>query len=99
MSGMDGMGMDMSSDPMFRTYNQVLARGYWYIFAAVLVGFLLLRGIEHYQTWSRLVGSFYFSTVVHQIACSRPCHGLLSGEDVPNDVFVDCDLRGSIKDL
>jgi hypothetical protein len=55
MSGMDGMGMDMSSDPMFRTYNQILARGYWYIFAFVVGILLLLRAIEYYQHWSRLV--------------------------------------------
>ena len=53
MSGMDGMGMDMSSDPMFRTYNQVLARGYWYVIAFVVGFLLLLRAIEYRQNWSR----------------------------------------------
>ena len=55
MSSLMGSGMDMSSDPMFRTYNQVLARGYWYIIAFVVGIFLLLRAMEYYQTWSRLV--------------------------------------------
>lgn len=53
MSSMEGMGMDMSSDPMFRTYNQILARGYWYIFAFVAGILLLLRAIEYHQNWSR----------------------------------------------
>jgi hypothetical protein len=55
MSGMDGEGMDMSSDPMFRTFNQVLARGYWYTIASVLSFMVLLRTINFYQTWSRSV--------------------------------------------
>jgi hypothetical protein len=55
MSGMDGEGMDMSSDPMFRTFNQVLARGYWYTIASVLGFMVLLRMINFYQAWSRLV--------------------------------------------
>jgi hypothetical protein len=58
MSGMSGMGMDMSSDPMFRPHNQVLARGYWYIIAAVVVSILLLRGIDLYQNWARFVAAF-----------------------------------------
>jgi hypothetical protein len=49
------MGMDMSSDPMFRPHNQVLARGYWYIIAALVVSILLLRGIDLYQNWARFV--------------------------------------------
>jgi hypothetical protein len=53
MSSMEGMGMDSSSDPMFRPYNQVLARGYWYIISGVVGFLLLLRGVEYYQTWSR----------------------------------------------
>ncbi|KAI9767491.1 MAG: hypothetical protein M1839_004502 [Geoglossum umbratile] len=49
-----GAGMDMSSSPMFRTYSQALARGYWYIVAG-LVGFiLLLRAFEFYEIRSRL---------------------------------------------
>jgi hypothetical protein len=53
MSGMSGMGMDMSADPMFRPYNQVLAQGFWYIIAAVVTFILLLRGVEVYQNWAR----------------------------------------------
>ncbi len=53
MSSMDGSGMDMASDPMFRPYNQVLARGYWYIITAIVIFILLLRGVENYQTWAR----------------------------------------------
>jgi len=53
MSGMEGMGMDSASSPMFRPYNQRLARGYWFIIAG-FVGFLLfLRAIEYYQVWAR----------------------------------------------
>jgi hypothetical protein len=55
MSSLMGSGMDMSSDPMFRTYNQVLARRYWYIIAFVVGVFLLLRAMEYYKNWSRLV--------------------------------------------
>ncbi|KAE9370484.1 hypothetical protein N431DRAFT_343586 [Stipitochalara longipes BDJ] len=51
---MDGMGMDSASSPMFRPYNQKLARGYWYIIAGVVFFLLFLRGTEHYQTWARL---------------------------------------------
>ncbi|TAQ89268.1 hypothetical protein B7494_g2395 [Chlorociboria aeruginascens] len=54
MSGMMGEGMDMGSDPMFRTYNQLLAKGYWYIVTFVVVFFILLRAIEYHQNWSRL---------------------------------------------
>ena len=53
MSSMDGTGMDMSSDPLFRTYNLLLARGYWYIIAFVLGILLLSRAIEPHQNWSR----------------------------------------------
>jgi len=53
MSGMSGMGMDMSSDGMFYPYNSELARGFWYIIAGVLVFFFLLRVVGSYQTWSR----------------------------------------------
>jgi hypothetical protein len=53
MSGMLGMGMNMSSDPMFRTHNQVLAQGYWYIIAAVVGFILLLRVLDFYQNWAR----------------------------------------------
>lgn len=30
MSGMEGTGMDMGLDGMFRPLNQMLARMYWY---------------------------------------------------------------------
>ena len=50
--------MDMGSNPMFRPYNQTLAKCYWYIIAA-LVGFiLLLRAVEHLEIRSRLVCLF-----------------------------------------
>jgi len=55
MSGMSG-GMDMSSDPMFRIYNQQLAEDYWYIIAGFCGFMLFLRGGEYYQNWLRLVG-------------------------------------------
>jgi hypothetical protein len=54
---MMGEGMDMGSDPMFRTYNQILARGYWYIVTFVVAVFILLRAIEYHQNWSRLVAT------------------------------------------
>lgn len=53
MSGMSGMGMDMSSDGLFYDYNTALARGFWYIIAGVLVFLVLLQVIDSYQTWSR----------------------------------------------
>ena len=53
MSGMSGMGMDMSSDGMFYPYNSELARGFWYIIASVVVFLILLRVIDSYQAWSR----------------------------------------------
>jgi hypothetical protein len=53
MSGMEGMGMDSASDPMFRPYNQMLAEAYWYIIAGVVGFLLLLKGIEYYQNWAR----------------------------------------------
>jgi hypothetical protein len=52
---MEGMGMDSASDPMFRPYNQVLAREYWYIITGVVGFLLLLRGVACYQTWARYV--------------------------------------------
>jgi hypothetical protein len=45
--------MDSASDPMFRPYNQVLARGYWYIITGVVGFLLLLRVVEYYQIWAR----------------------------------------------
>jgi hypothetical protein len=59
MSSMDGMGMDSASSPMFRPYNQMLARGYWYIIAGVVGFLLLLRGIEYYEVWARQVVERY----------------------------------------
>jgi hypothetical protein len=53
MSGMSGMGMDMSSDGMFYPYNSELARGFWYTIAGVVVFLFLLRVVGSYQTWSR----------------------------------------------
>lgn len=56
MSSMDmSGGMDSSSDPMFRTFNQALAEDYWYIIAGILGFIVLLRAVDYYQTWSRLV--------------------------------------------
>jgi hypothetical protein len=55
MSGMEGMGMDSASSPMFRPYNQELARGYWYIIAGVIGFLIFVRGLEYYQTWARSV--------------------------------------------
>ena len=56
MSGMDmSGGMDSSSDPMFRSFNQALAEDYWYIIAGILGFIVLLRGVDYYQTWSRSV--------------------------------------------
>ncbi|PVH89754.1 hypothetical protein DL98DRAFT_476129 [Cadophora sp. DSE1049] len=46
--------ISMSSSPMFRTFDSKLARAYWYIIAGILGFILLLRAVDHYQTWSRL---------------------------------------------
>lgn len=53
MSSMMSGGMDMSSDGMFRTFNQALAEDYWYIILAILGFIVLLRGVDYYQTSSR----------------------------------------------
>jgi hypothetical protein len=54
MSSMDmSGGMDMSSDPMFRTFNQALAEDYWYIILAILGFTVWLRGVDYYQTLRR----------------------------------------------
>ncbi|ESZ98376.1 hypothetical protein SBOR_1254 [Sclerotinia borealis F-4128] len=53
MSGMSG-GMDMASNSMFRTYNQKLALGYWYIIAGFVGAVLLCRGFEMWRDWDRL---------------------------------------------
>lgn len=56
MSGMDmSGGMDSSSDPMFRPFNQSLAEDYWYIFVGILGFIVLVRAVDYYQTWSRSV--------------------------------------------
>lgn len=59
MSSMMGDGMDMGSDGMFRPYNQIMARGYWYIITFVVAVFILLRAIEYHQNWSRLVATTF----------------------------------------
>lgn len=55
MSSMQGMGMDMGSDGMFRPVNQTIAHAYWYIVAAFFASALLLKGAEAIESWSRLV--------------------------------------------
>ena len=57
MSSMEGTGMDMGSDGMFRPVNQVLARTYWYLVAAFFAFALCLKGIEAIESWSRSVVS------------------------------------------
>lgn len=59
MSSMEGMGMDMGSDGMFRPVNQTIARTYWYLFAAFFALALLLKGVGAIESWSRLV--FYLT--------------------------------------
>ena len=59
MSGMTGMGMDSSSGGMFLAHNQLLARTYWYIIAA-MVGFACflrsLRAIDiSYRSVPRII--------------------------------------------
>jgi hypothetical protein len=52
MGGMSG-GMEMTSDPIFRTYAQQLAEGYWYAIAG-MVGFMLsIRAFEYFDLRSR----------------------------------------------
>ena len=55
MSDMDGMGMDMGSDGMFRPVNQMLARTYWYLIAAFFASALLFKGFGAIESWSRSV--------------------------------------------
>lgn len=55
MSSMEGMGMDMGSDGMFRPVNQTIARTYWYLVAAFFASALLLKGVGAIESWSRLV--------------------------------------------
>ena len=55
MSGMSGMGMDMSTGGMFLADNQMLARTYWYIVAACLVAAGLFRLITFLVVQSRSV--------------------------------------------
>jgi len=52
VGGMDGQGMDMSSDGLFRPYNSLLARDFWYINAGVLIFMFFLRAVEFYQSWA-----------------------------------------------
>lgn len=53
MGSMMGTGMDMSSDGMFRDYNLVLARGFWYIFIGIIIILMFVRVVDYYDTWSR----------------------------------------------
>ena len=55
MSSMEGMGMDMGSDGMFRQVNQTLARTYWYLVAAIFGFAMFFKGIEAVESWSRSV--------------------------------------------
>ena len=55
MSSMEGMGMDMGSDGMFRPVNQMLARTYWYLITAFFALALLLKGFGAIESWSRSV--------------------------------------------
>lgn len=55
MSSMEGMGMDMGSNGMFRPVNQTIARTYWYLVAAFFASALLLKGAGAIESWSRLV--------------------------------------------
>jgi len=52
MSGMTG-GMEMSSDPIFRTYAQQLAEGYWYAIAGTVSFLLSVRAFEYFDLRSR----------------------------------------------
>ncbi|RHZ64896.1 ferric reductase family protein [Aspergillus thermomutatus] len=56
MAGMMGNmgGMDMSSDGMFRPYNQWLAAVYWYIIVAVIGFCLLLHGLHIFNARLRI---------------------------------------------
>ena len=55
MSSMEGMGMDMGSDGMFRPVNQMLARTYWYLVAAFFAFALFLTSVGAIESWSRSV--------------------------------------------
>ena len=55
MSSMEGMGMDMGSDGMFRPVNQMLARTYWYLIAVVFASAWLMKGFGAVESWSRSV--------------------------------------------
>ena len=71
MSSMEGMGMDMGSDGMFRPVNQMLARTYWYLITAFFASALLLKTIGAIESWSRSV--FYSSGLLHFLpnSCSH----------------------------
>lgn len=47
------MDMMMGTN-MFQTTNMALARTYWYIVAAVVGAFIIVRIINHYDSWVRL---------------------------------------------
>ena len=55
MSSMEGMGMDMGSDGMFRSVNQMLARTYWYLIAAFFASAWLMKVVRAIESWSRSV--------------------------------------------
>ena len=55
MSSMEGTGMDMGSNQMFRPVNQMLARTYWYLVAAFFTWALLFKRVEALESWLRLV--------------------------------------------
>ena len=52
---MEGMGMDMGSDGMFRPVNQMLARTYWYLVAAFFAFAFFLKVVGAIESWSRSV--------------------------------------------
>lgn len=55
MSSMEGMGMDMGSDGMFRPVNQMLARTYWYLIVAFFASAFLMKTFGAIESWSRSV--------------------------------------------
>lgn len=55
MGGMGGMTMDMASDPIFRNYDMVLARRYWYLIAGAVGTMAIIRVINFIENWFRSV--------------------------------------------
>ena len=55
MSSVDGSGMDMGSNGLFRGSNMALARLYWYIIAGVVGCGCLLKGGRTIEEFARLV--------------------------------------------